>query len=275
MNNLGYTKHLFILPFDHRSSFAEMLGFDKKNLMQHQKQTISSYKQIIYEAFKKSVADQIPKDNAAILVDEEYGDLILRDAVANGYQTILTAEKSGQKDFVFEYDDQFPDHIEKYKPNFVKALVRYHANMQFHDLKTLSDYCQKHNYKFLLEVITENKTSKEQIQAIKEFQNQHIEPDVWKLEGLENENEYQHVVSQAKSQERENVSVVVLGRGADKEAVEKWIASARIKGIIGFAIGRTIFWDPLTRFFKKEISREQTVSDIAKNYVHFYTLFTS
>ena len=115
-NNLGYNKSLFILPFDHRSSFSKIF---------QDKDSIVSAKWIIYEAFKKALSDGIPKDSAAILVDEEFGDKILLDAKNNGFTTILTTEKSGQKEFTLEYGSEFAKHIEKYKPTFAKALIRY------------------------------------------------------------------------------------------------------------------------------------------------------
>ena len=128
IKSLGYTKNLFILPFDHRSSFAKIFQ-DKDN--------IASAKWIIYEAFKKALQDGISKDQSAILVDEEFGDKILIDAKNNGFTTILTTEKSGQKEFEFEYGNDFSKHIEKYNPTFVKALIRYKPNANWTKLKML------------------------------------------------------------------------------------------------------------------------------------------
>src|SRR3989338_525361 len=147
LSNLGYTKPLFILPFDHRSSFAKIF---------QDKEGIISAKWIIYEAFKKALSDGISKDESAILVDEGFGDKILVDAKNNGITTILTTEKSGEKEFTFEYGNDFSQHIEKYNPAFVKALIRYNPKddkdskiRQQVKLKILSEYCHSHNYKFL------------------------------------------------------------------------------------------------------------------------------
>ena len=96
---IGYSKNLFILPFDHRSSFAKMFGFS--NLSKQEKNYIISAKQIIFEAFKKAVSDGIPKEESAILADEEYGEKILKDAIKQGFTVILTTEKSGADTFDF------------------------------------------------------------------------------------------------------------------------------------------------------------------------------
>lgn len=315
MNNLGYTKNLFILPFDHRSSFAKIF---------QNKEDIISAKWIIYEAFKKALSDGISKDSAAILVDEEFGDKILLDAKNTGFTTILTTEKSGQKEFAFEYGNEFTRHIEKYKPTFAKALIRYNPEddndskvRQQQQLKVLSDYCYNNGYKFLLEVLipptntseepvpvtseersrassparqaresertpprwTQERYDKElrpklAVSVIKELQNANVEPDVWKLEGMDNVLDYDAIVKQAQSGERHNVGIVVLGRGANQTQVEKWISvGAKVKGVIGFAVGRTVFWQPLVDLKNDKISKEETINQIANNFKYFYHVF--
>jgi myo-inositol catabolism protein IolC len=274
MFNLGYQKNLFILPFDHRTSFAKLFGFTGPHLSSKEKEAIILAKGIIYSAFKKAVEQGVPKENAAILVDEEYGDGIIQDAKNNNYNVILTTEKSGQDEFNFEYKELFTEHIEKYKPNFVKALIRYKLGIDCLRLKMLSDYCHKTGYKFILEVLTENKTEKEAIAAIGELQKAGIEPDIWKLEGMETEQEYQNIVSQTQSGNRQDVKVVVLGRGEKQETVEKWIKIAgKVKGIVGFAIGRTIFWEPLLLYRNGKINKEEAAELICNNFLHFYHIF--
>jgi len=274
-NDLGYQKNLYILPFDHRASFAKLLGFTNPNFSPEEKQAITLAKEIIYSAFKKAVEREVPKGNAAILIDEEYGDKIIQDAKNNNYDVILTTEKSGQDEFAFEYADAFAQHIEKYKPNFVKALIRYKSGVDCSGLKTLSDYCHKIGYKFMLEVLTENKTEKEAITAIMDLQNAGIEPDIWKLEGMETEEEYGNIVDRAQNGGRQNVKMVILGRGAKQETVEKWIKiGARVKGIIGFAVGRTIFQEPLSEYKNGKIDKEKTIELICNNFLHFYRIFT-
>ena len=266
-NNLGYKKNLFILPFDHRNSFEK--EFKKEN--------ISAFKNIVYEAFKKAVSKNVSKETAAILVDEEYGDKIIRDAINQDYNVILTTEKSGQEEFTFEYGDEFGKHIEKYKPTFAKALIRYKSNADWSKLKLLADYCRKNNYKFLLEVLLNFpiNTSQKAREAIYELHRSGVEPDVWKLEGMESQNAYQEVVAKIQEGERSDVGLVILGRGENEETVNKWITDgARVKGVIGFAIGRTIFLDPLRMFRDGKITKEQTIEMISNKFIYFYNLFT-
>src|SRR6516162_9254268 len=122
---IGFDKPLYILPFDHRGTFqTQMFGW-KGALTSDQTSQIASAKQVIYDGFKAAIAAGVPKDKAGILVDEQFGDAILRDAAAKGYSTSCPAEKSGQEEFDFEYGEEFGKHVEAFRPTFCKVLVRY------------------------------------------------------------------------------------------------------------------------------------------------------
>ena len=69
---------------------------------------------MIYDGFKAAVAAGVPKEKAGILVDEQFGAAILRDAAKKGYLTACPAEKSGQDEFDFEYGEDFATHIEAF-----------------------------------------------------------------------------------------------------------------------------------------------------------------
>src|SRR5271165_3293606 len=113
MTTLGFDKPLYVLPFDHRGSFQKkMFGWDGE-LSPQQTAEIAAAKRVIYDAFKLAVQAGVPKDKAGILVDEQFGAAILRDAAAEGYLTSCPAEKSGQDEFDFECGHDFADQIEQ------------------------------------------------------------------------------------------------------------------------------------------------------------------
>ena len=95
----GYDKPLYILPFDHRHSYLAKLFHWQEPLSAEQAAEVASSKQVIYEGFKAAVADGVPRDRAGILVDEEFGAAILRDAASHGTITCMPVEKSGQEEF--------------------------------------------------------------------------------------------------------------------------------------------------------------------------------
>jgi myo-inositol catabolism protein IolC len=298
---IGFTQDLFVMPFDHRGSFQEKLfGIKGRTPNAAETAEIASYKQIIYEGFKKAVAAGVPKDKAGILVDEQFGSAILKDAKANGFMTACPAEKSGQNEFDFEYGKEFGAHIAQFEPTFVKVLVRYNpaddAEMnrrQAARLKELSDYCHKNNNKFMFELLVpatpeqlaqvggdSGRYDRElraglMIEAIKELQNTGIEADLWKLEGLEAEADCRKVATQARTGKgREQVGVIVLGRGENAEKVKLWLTTAaKVPGLIGFAVGRTIFWEPLKAVKDGKMTREQAADQVAKNYKGFCDLW--
>jgi len=123
--NLGYDRELYIQPFDHRGSFQIKLFGWKGALNDAQTAEIAATKQVIYDGFKVAVAGGVPKAKAGILVDEQFGAAILRDAASQGYATASPAEKSGQDEFDFEYGEDFAKHIAAFRPTFCKVLVRY------------------------------------------------------------------------------------------------------------------------------------------------------
>jgi len=308
-SKLGYTKPLYILPFDHRATFAKkMFGLaSETELNEEQKHLIKEFKMLIYKGFKDAVEKLIPSDYAAILCDEEYGSAVLADAQLNKVITMLTIEKSGETEFKFAFDN-FGEHIEKYHPTFAKVLIRYNPadhddtkQRQKKNLKLLSDYCHENNYKFLLELLvfpTEDQLkdvggSKLKydsqmrtgltIDVVKDLQSFGVEPDVWKLEGFESVKDYENVVKAIKIDGRNDVNLVVLGRGAGEEKVDEWLETGtkaewlevgpKLEGVIGFAVGRTIFWDALEKFYKGEISKGDVIRIVSENFQKFYEVF--
>jgi myo-inositol catabolism protein IolC len=301
INKNNMDKKLYVLPFDHRGSFIKMFGFSDKTLTEDQTSTLMDYKHVIYESFLAALGMGVSKDDGAILVDEQFGSKIQEEARAAGITRIITTEKSGLDEFDFEYGSAFGEHINKFKPDYVKVLVRYNPEgdkegnlRQIEKLKIMNDFCRANKYGFLFELLavpTEKQLSdlggdkekyekilqgKVMKEAIKEIQDGGIEPDVWKLEGLENFDDMRQVVEQVRANGRENVGVVVLGRGESDAKVRIWLSvAASIPGVIGFAVGRTVFKQPLTDYHNKILTRAQAVEAIAKNYKGFVNLFES
>ena len=93
----GYIRPLYLLPFDHRASYISGLFGWEEPLTVEQMVIVSQSKHVIYEGFQRAIADHVPKDHVGILVDEEFGSAILRDAASMGYITVVSVEKSGQE----------------------------------------------------------------------------------------------------------------------------------------------------------------------------------
>ncbi len=111
--------------------------------------------------------------------------------------------------------------------------------------------------------------------AIEDIQNAGIEVDIWKIEGLDERSDADMLARQARTGPgREGVTCVLLGRGASTEKVEQWLeVAAPVEGFIGFAIGRSIWWDALKSFLDKTLERGDASALIADNYLHFVSVY--
>lgn len=290
---------LFVLPFDHRGSFVEEMFGILDRPTEEEKERVRFFKKIIYDGFKIAIdRGAVPKTSGAILADEEFGDAILQDAKKNEYRFCVCAEKSGQKEFELEFGDKFAEHIDKYRPEFVKALVRYNPDddpdlndRQIEKLKVLSDFCREEKYKLMLEpLVLPTEKQMEIVEGDKEaydlemrpklmelmmeeLQGGGVEPSIWKIEGVEEKEDYEMLVEQARSGGRK-ADITILGRHADDEQVKRWLETgAQVPGVTGFAIGRTIFWDPLVDYKERKITAERASEMIASRFVYFYKIF--
>jgi myo-inositol catabolism protein IolC len=296
----GYDRPLYIQPFDQRGSFqTKMFGWQSP-LSEAQTAEIADAKRVIYDGFLAALAGGVPKEKAAILVDEQFGAAILRDATSKNITTACPAEKSGQHEFAFEYGEDFERHIETFDPTFCKVLVRYNPQgdsalnkRQAASLKRLSDFLAargRSRFMFELLVLAEKMQldrlggdkraydlqlrPRLMVEAIQELQDRGVEPDLWKLEGLDRREDCERVVAAARAGGRHNVSCIILGRGEDNRKVREWLGvAAAVPGFIGFAIGRTVFWEPLAAWRSKQATRDQTVAEIARRYREFVDLF--
>ena len=297
--DIGYDRPLYILPFDHRASFEKGLFGFSTPLTAEQTATVAASKQVIYDGLKLALTKDVPREAAGILVDEQYGAAILRDARANGLITCAPAEKSGQEEFQFEYGDRYAEHIANFKPTFVKVLVRYNPESdeamnrrQAARLRELADYVHKSGQHFMFELLvpmTHEQSDRLEgdqhlydhdlrpslmIAAIKELQNAGVEPDVWKIEGLDQRDDCAAVVTAAQRGGRNKVGCIILGRGSNEAGIIAWLrAAAPVPGFIGFAVGRTSFWDALVALRDNKTTRENAVETIANRYVEWVRSF--
>jgi myo-inositol catabolism protein IolC len=299
---IGYDRPLYILPFDHRGTFQKTMFGWTGTLTDEQTARIVDMKRVIYDGFKAAVAGGVPPAKAGILVDEQFGAEILRDAARHGYNTACPAEKSGQDEFDLEYGDDFTRHIAEFRPTFCKVLVRYNPEgdaainrRQAERLKRLSDYLHSGGpSRFMFELLvpaTPMQLSRAggdrkeydrglrpdlMVRAITELQAAGIEPDVWKIEGIDRPEDCARVVAAVKRGGRERVGCIVLGRGESDWKVREWLrTAAAVRGFIGFAVGRTSFWGPLTDWKDGRITRDGAVGEIARRYREWVDIFES
>lgn len=296
---LGYDQPLYLLPFDHRHSYVTgMFHFDRP-LTPDQRKAITASKEVIYDGFREALGKGVSAAAAGILIDEEFGAQILRDATRNGYATALSTERSGSAEFEFEYGEEFGRHIAEFTPTFAKALIRFNPDgdaamnrRQTTRLKQLSDYCRDVRQPFMCELLVPATAAQLahangfkktfdllirpplMLKAIHSLQDAGIEPDVWKIQGLDRRSDCEHVVATARRNGRGKVGCIVLGHDAEEDQVVRWIeTAASVPGIIGFAVGRTTFWHAVAAYVAKQVTRAEAVSLVARRYREWVAVF--
>jgi myo-inositol catabolism protein IolC len=298
---LGYDGKLYILAFDHRGSFQKKMFGIEGDPTEEQTETISDAKHLIFEGMLKAVDEGAEAGVTGVLVDEQFGAPkgIQKEAKERGLILAMPVEKSGQNEFDFEYGDDFGAHIEQFDPDFAKVLVRYNPDgdaemneRQAGRLKRLSDWLHENDRKFLFELLVPAEDSQlEQVdgdtdrfdselrpelmrRAIVELQDIGVEADIWKIEGIDTQEDCERIAKTCRRDGRDGVVCVVLGRGADDDKVEHWLRQgAPVEGYAGFAIGRTIWWDALKGFLDEDLEREAAAERIAANYLRFVRVY--
>jgi myo-inositol catabolism protein IolC len=299
---LGYDGKLYILAFDHRGSFQKKMFGIEGDPTDEQTETISDAKRLIYEGMQLATEREGGVDAAAtgVLVDEQFGSDVPEQAKAHGLKLAMPVEKSGQNEFDFQYDSDFGEHITSFDPDFSKVLVRLNPDgdpamneRQLGRLKELADWLHANDRLFLFELLVPAEDSQlEQVggdtdrydaelrpelmrRAIEQIQDAGVEVDIWKIEGVDRREDAEMLAEQTrKGDGRENVKSVLLGRGATDDKVDHWLRQAAgVDGFIGFAIGRSIWWDSLKGFLGGDLDRSAAAEQIADNYLRFVKVY--
>ncbi len=298
---LGYDQQLFILAFDHRGSshLRTLFGVTGEPGPQDRAR-ITDAKSMIFDGFARALSEGAPLDRAGMLVDEEFGAEAAHKAKANGWICAMPVERSGLAAFELEHGDDFGAHIEEFDPDFAKVLVRYNVEGRAADnersranLLRLSGWLEETGRRLLCELIVPAEPAQLKSlggdthrydlelrpglmrRGIAELQDTGIEPDVWKLEGIDRREDCELVAEQARAGGRDRVGCVVLGRGADAGRVEHWLRTcAGVDGYLGFAIGRTLWRDQLQGYLAGSLSRTDAARRIAANYCRAIAVYS-
>src|SRR3954447_12600036 len=298
---LGYEGKLYILAFDHRGSFQKKWFGLGDEITQEDTDRITDAKTLIYEGLELALSQGAEPSITGALVDEQFGGEVPARAKEHGIKLAMPVEKSGQNEFDFQYGDDFGAHIENFDPDFSKVLVRYNPDdpdtemnkRQLERLKRLADWLHENDRKFLFELLVPATDAQlEQVdgdsdrydtelrpelmrRAIADIQDAGIEVDIWKIEGVDERSDCEMLAEQTRRGEgREGVVCVVLGRGASDEKVEEWLrAGAPVEGYMGFAIGRSIWWDALKGFLEEGVDRGEAAKRIAEKYLRFVQVY--
>lgn len=290
---------LFVLAFDHRESFRRgFFGIEGRPTAADEGR-LREGKAIIFEALLHALAGGgLPKGRPAILVDDEYGSSVALRARQSGITVALPVERSGQVELAWEHEP-FWDALHRLDADYGKVLVRYNPEAdrdrnvrQRSRMIELQAWLAQRERGFMLELLVPAEPGQLArvdgsndrydaelrptltLAAIRELREAGLRPDLWKLEGMNTPAEYRAIGAEIEAGAGFGSRCLVLGRGADPMAVERWLRlAAPVPAFAGFAVGRTIWWDPLKALFFGHASRDVVIERIAANYRHFVEVY--
>jgi myo-inositol catabolism protein IolC len=284
---------LYILAVDHRGSFEQMVG--------HDVETLVAAKSLVWRGLLEALAQGAPREAAGVLIDEQYGSAVAQEAHRQGIVFAMPVEKTGRDEFEFEHGDAFGRAIEEYDPTYAKALVRYNPggdeglnHRQEARLRQLSDWLRAHDRRFMFELLVP--PTEDQLRSVAESRDRYdgevrpelmrraiellqdagVEPDLWKIEGLDEREACRDIAATARRDGRDGVGCLVLGRGASAERVDAWLrAGAAVEGYVGFAVGRSIFADTVLDFAADPAGydTQQGSEEISTRYRRFIEVY--
>ncbi len=290
----------YYLAFDHRGLFyRDLFGLDGP-LTADETARVQDAKRLIYEGLVIAADRSSIPGTAALLVDEQFGTGIARDAAKRGFTVAMPVEKSDGAEFDFEFGDDFGAHVKDLDPTHAKVLVRYNPDgdrglndRQLERLLRLSEWLGSEGRSFLFELIvppTETQLAVAggdrvayetdqrpalTLRAMREILDAGIWVDVWKLEGFDERPDAELAAELARQDGRDRVTLVLLGAGASEDRVIHWIENAApVDGWVGFAIGRSIWKEPLASYLVGDLSRDEAAEEIARRYERFVDVWS-
>jgi myo-inositol catabolism protein IolC len=285
---------LFLLAFDHRQSLVRGL-FDGDERAAGR--AAPDLKLLVLAGLRRAVADGLPAgvgaEQVGVLVDDRYGARAAAEARAAGFAVAVAVERTGQREVVFEHGEHgFAERLEALQPAYAKVLVRYNADDVDQELNArqrallvrLSDWCAVSAPGLLLELLVPPTDAQLAacggftgrydadvrpalvVRAMAAMQADGVAPDLWKIEGLEDAAAARAVAAQALTGPSP-APCLVLGRGADDAKVDHWLAvAAPVDGFAGFAIGRSLWWEPARRWLAGDLPATDAEAAIAAAY---------
>ena len=265
---------VYMMAIDHRWQWVQWC--DERRI-DHAR--IREVKRLAADAFLLARRDSNDVlDFGVLLVDLVFGPEAFARARAGGATAGTPAERAGV--FPLEWTDTF----DKALPGaFAKVLVRHREDLppdvveaQLTMLEDLQQWSSAKGKPLVLEVLVTGATEDAAFERegrprlladyIRRAYARKIVPDYWKIEGVPDADAMRIV--DAAILEREGPRQLILGKGAGLETVGRWFESARgAASAAGFAIGRTVYWEPACEYLLGRAAADDAVHRMAANYL--------
>jgi myo-inositol catabolism protein IolC len=287
---------LLILADDHRDSLEKELYKLTAPPTANEAARIRSDKMLVYRALVNATSTLPDGAQAGILVDEEYGTEVAELAADSGglINLSMPLEASGKTWFEFAYGDGWKLHADTFRTDHAKVLIRDNPSLAVPDrlqqaerLKVVSAWAIETRRHLIVELLVpptdddlksvggdrgrydDELRPRLTLDVIGFLQDHGADPALWKVEGMDTSADAAAVAELAKRGGR-TADCIILGRHASREDLDRWLdVAAPLPGYVGFAIGRSIWWDPLAAHLAGTISADVAEARIAENYLYF------
>jgi myo-inositol catabolism protein IolC len=286
---------LFILAMDQRDSIEQKLYELDAAPSPEESASIAANKLLVYRGFLDAVPGLPEGVRPGFLVDEQYGGSPAVLAGADDRISLaMPIEASGLDWFDFAYGHDWRTHAEFFGAEHPKVLIHDNPGLPLADrqeqankLAGISAWARKAGREFIVELLvgaTDEDMAKVDgdtdrydrevrpgltVQILEFLQDHGVEPSIWKIEGLA-QREDAELVAQAARRGGRDGRCIVLGRHAPQEQLDEWLkVAAPVEGFIGFAIGRSTWWDALEDRLAGKIDEAGARKLVADNYAHF------
>jgi myo-inositol catabolism protein IolC len=290
------THPIYILAMDHRDSLAKQVYGIAGDLTPEQSARISAGKTLVFEGAAAALGDLPATGRPGVLVDERYGSAVARAARERGFALIMPIERSGRPFFELEFGDlgtsTWLEHVEAFDPDYVKVLLRDNPEFDAKDRQAQQEHMaqvgqelRKAGRKLIIELLVPATGAQKETgsdaydrdvrpalteQLIREFHAAGVEPEIWKLEGFETADAAEKVAAVTREGQRDDVRCIVLGRNSSQEHLDTWLRTAApVEGFAGFAIGRSIWEQPLIDQLAGKISEEELRAAVGASFAHY------
>ena len=246
---------LLILAADHRSSLEHDLYGLTAPPTPAQAAQISAAKLLAYEALLDATAWLPAQIQPGVLIGEQYGASVaeLASHSAGAVSLCMPLEASGQEQFSFAYGDDWQRHAGYFAAGHVKVQVRDDPGLdparreqQARQLGEASAWAAETGRSLILELRHDEELRPgHTLQVMDYLQDHGVEPELWMIEGVSRHDDAVAVAAMAQRGGR-RAYCLVGGRNAPDDTVKHWLrVAAPVPGWAGFAIGRSIWRDPL------------------------------
>jgi 5-dehydro-2-deoxygluconokinase len=272
-----HSNRVYMLAADHRWQWEEFC--DARSLP---RQRIPDVKRLAYDAFllarQRSAA---VRDFGALLIDAQYSAGVIAEALKDGVSIGTPAERAGAIPLAWA-TDPFAAAL---TGTFVKVLARYRTDddpgvlaEQWAKLEALQAWCRGAGKPLVLEVLVARKQEPEEsfeaagrpamlAAFIADAYRRGLTPAFWKIEGTLAPQGAQTI--DAAIAAHRSCRQIILGKAAELSTIDRWFAAcAASTTASGFAIGRSVFWEPSVAYLTGAKTADQAAALICDNYLH-------